>query len=64
MIPIVTHSFQDCVYLPRYLYHLIMKRCANNSNFKLRTEKPVSLQFINEMEIPTSTNLHGGMLLP
>ena len=60
----MTNSFQDCVYLPRYLYYLIMKRCANNSNFKLRTEKSVHLQFINEMEIPTSTNLHGSTLLP
>ena len=60
----MTHSFQDCVYLPRYLYYLIMKRCVNNSNFKLRTEKSLSLQFINEMEISTSTNLHGSTLLP
>ena len=34
----------------------------NNSIFKLMVEKSVSLQFINEMEIPTSTNLNGNTL--
>jgi len=38
-------------------------RCVNNSYFKLRTAKSVRLQFINEMKIPTSTNLHGSTLL-
>jgi len=64
LIPIVMHSFQDCVYLPHYLYDLVMKKCINNSTFKLRAEKSVSLLFINEMEIPTSTNLHGNVLPP
>jgi len=39
-----------------------MKRYTNNSNFKLRAEKSVSLQFINEIDIPTSTKLHGNAL--
>jgi len=30
--------------------------------FKLRAEKSVGLQFINEMEIPTSTNLNDNTL--
>jgi len=43
LILIVTHSFQDCIYLPRYLYDLLIYRCINNNNFKLRAEKSVSL---------------------
>jgi len=34
----------------------------NNSIFKLMVEKSVSLQVINEMKIPTSTNLNGNKL--
>jgi len=43
LIPIVTHSFQDYIYIPRYLYDLVIQRCINNSDLKLRTEKSVSL---------------------
>ena len=35
----------------------------NNSIFKLMVEKSVSLQVINEMEVPTSTNLNRNTLL-
>jgi len=64
LILIVTHRFQDSIYLLRHLYDLVMKRCINKSNFKLRAKKSVSLQFINEMELPTATNLHGNALPP
>jgi len=40
-----------------------MKRCVNNSaDFKLMAEKSVTLEFINEMDISTSTNLHANTL--
>jgi len=41
-----------------------MKKCIINSNFKPRAEKSVSLQFINEMKLHSSTNLHGNTLPP
>ena len=62
LIPIVTNSFQDCVCFPRYLYDLVMKRCINNSKLNFKTWKSARLQFINHMEITTSTNLHGKTL--
>jgi len=39
-----------------------MTRCIYNSNFKLRADKSVSLQFDNKIEMPTSTKLHGNTL--